>query len=85
MLSTYQMFKSKPKNKIHKSNSDHWYRNNIQPGTTVLIVKKKDQRTGILTKGVVKNILTSKPKHTRGIKVRLDSGDVGRVQTIVKG
>ena len=55
----------------------------ISPGMKVNIVLKKDQRTGKLTKGVVKDILTSKPKHTRGIKVRLKTGEVGRVQDIL--
>ncbi len=57
-------------------------RKNIKPGTEVDIVLKKDQTTGKLTHGVVKNILTSKANHPRGIKVRLESGSVGRVQSI---
>lgn len=56
---------------------------NIRPGITVQIVLKKDQRTGTLTKGIVKDILTSSPTHTRGIKVRLQSGEIGRVQEIL--
>lgn len=63
--------------------NDHWYRNNIRPGLTVLIVKKEHQQTKRLTKGVVQNILTNKSKHTRGIKVRLKSGEIGRVQKIL--
>ena len=59
------------------------YRNYIKPGTRVMIVLKKDQRSGKLTEGIVKNILTSKRVHTRGIKVRLTSGQVGRVQKIM--
>jgi uncharacterized repeat protein (TIGR03833 family) len=51
---------------------------------TVLIVLKKDQSTGKLTKGVVKDILSPGNKHTRGIKVRLTDGQVGRVQKIIK-
>ena len=58
-------------------------RANIKPGILVDIVLKKDQKTGILTRGVVKNILTSAPKHHRGIKVRLEDGQIGRVQKIV--
>ncbi len=58
-------------------------RANIQPGMKVLIVLKKDQRTGILTEGIVKDLLTSAPKHHRGIKVRLEDGQIGRVQKIV--
>jgi uncharacterized repeat protein (TIGR03833 family) len=58
-------------------------RSNIKPGITVLIVLKQDQRTGKLTKGVVKDILTSSPTHPHGIKVRLVDGQVGRVKEIV--
>ncbi len=59
-------------------------RANIKPGMLVLIVLKKDQRTGILTEGIVKDLLTSAPKHHRGIKVRLEDGQIGRVQKIVE-
>ncbi len=55
-------------------------RADIKAGMKVSIVLKKDQRTGALTKGIVKDILTSAPVHTRGIKVRLESGEVGRVK-----
>lgn len=58
---------------------------NIKPGLTVLIVLKQDQRTGKLTKGVVKDILTKSPNHPHGIKVRLVDGQVGRVKEIVSG
>lgn len=58
-------------------------RSSIQPGMTVLIVLKQDQRTGKLTKGIVKEILTKSPTHPHGIKVRLESGAVGRVQEII--
>ena len=54
----------------------------IKPGMTVLIVLKQDQRTGKLTKGIVKDILTKSPNHPYGIKVRLTDGQVGRVQVI---
>jgi len=57
---------------------------NIKPGLTVLIVLKQDQRTGKLTKGIVKEILTKSPDHPHGIKVRLESGQVGRVKEIVE-
>ena len=57
-------------------------RRNINPGLSVSIVLKQDQRTGKLTKGIVKDILTSAPKHTHGIKVRLVTGEVGRVKII---
>ena len=49
----------------------------------VNIVLKADQRTGKLTQGVVKDILTNSPTHPHGIKVRLQNGDVGRVQQIL--
>ena len=57
-------------------------RADIKPGAQVSIVLKKDQRSGKLTEGIVKNILTKSPTHTHGIKVRLESGDVGRVKKI---
>ena len=59
-------------------------RSNIKIGALVNIVLKKDQRTGELTEGIVKRILTSAPKHHRGIKVMLDDGQVGRVQEILE-
>ena len=58
-------------------------RADIKPGLLVNIILKKDQRSGILTEGIVKDILTSAPKHHRGIKVRLEDGQVGRVQEII--
>ncbi|PWB69994.1 MAG: hypothetical protein C3F07_18160 [Anaerolineales bacterium] len=58
-------------------------RSDIKPGLTVLIVLKQDQRTGKLTRGVVKDILTKSPNHPHGIKVRLENGQVGRVKEIV--
>lgn len=58
-------------------------RSNIKPGITVLIVLKQDQRTGKMTKGIVKDILTKSPTHPHGIKVRLENGAVGRVKEIV--
>ncbi|KYG35398.1 YwbE family protein [Priestia endophytica] len=59
-------------------------RANIQPGLLVKIVLKKDQRTGKLTEGIVKDILTNSSFHPHGIKVRLEDGQVGRVQEIIK-
>ncbi|MHA1219539.1 MAG: YwbE family protein [Candidatus Heimdallarchaeaceae archaeon] len=59
-------------------------RNNIQIGAKVSIVEKHNQRTGKLTKGVVKTILTNSSSHPHGIKVRLESGNVGRVKSILK-
>lgn len=58
-------------------------RADIRPGLAVKIVLKQDQRTGKLTEGVVKDILTKSGTHPHGIKVRLASGAVGRVQVIV--
>jgi uncharacterized repeat protein (TIGR03833 family) len=58
-------------------------RADIKKGSHVMIVLKKDQRTGALTEGIVKDILTSAPKHHRGIKVRLEDGQIGRVQQII--
>lgn len=58
-------------------------RNQIKPGQKVAIVIKKDQRTGKLTEGIVKDILTKSPTHPHGIKVRLEGGAVGRVKEIV--
>lgn len=55
-------------------------RADIHRGLAVVIVLKKDQRSGKLTCGIVKDILTSAPSHTRGIKVRLEDGRIGRVQ-----
>ena len=55
-------------------------RASIKPGNEVMIVLKKDQRTGVLTRGIVKDILTKSPTHPHGIKVRLTSGQVGRVK-----
>ena len=57
-------------------------RKNITVGLSVAIVLKQDQRTGKLTRGIVKDILTKSPNHTHGIKVRLQNGDVGRVKEI---
>lgn len=64
--------------------SDNMTRSSIEPGDEVLIVLKKDQRTGKLTKGIVKDLLTKSKNHHRGIKVRLEDGQVGRVQKILK-
>lgn len=59
-------------------------RSTIKPGMTVFIVLKQDQRTGKLTKGIVKDILTRSSNHPHGIKVRLMDGQVGRVKEIVE-
>jgi uncharacterized repeat protein (TIGR03833 family) len=58
-------------------------RADIRKGASVNIVQKQDQRTGQLTRGVVKDILTNSKTHPHGIKVRLESGIVGRVKEII--
>ena len=58
-------------------------RSNIKIGSKVLVVQKQDQRTGKLTEGIVKRILTNSEKHHHGIKVMLESGIVGRVKEII--
>ncbi len=58
-------------------------RSSIRTGIRVSIVLKKDQRTGTRTEGIVQDILTNSPTHPHGIKVRLESGQVGRVQEIL--
>lgn len=58
-------------------------RSQIRPGLTVDLVQKQDQPTGKLTRGVVAALLTRSPSHPHGIKVRLTSGQVGRVQAVV--
>ena len=60
----------------------HRERKNIRPGQQVAIVLKQDQRTGKQTTGIVKDILTKSAFHPHGIKVRLEDGQVGRVQSI---
>ncbi|MBI4849864.1 MAG: YwbE family protein [Nitrospirae bacterium] len=57
-------------------------RSDIKPGSRVSIVLKQDQRSGNLTEGIVRDILTKSPSHPHGIKVRLVSGEVGRVKEI---
>lgn len=59
-------------------------RSDIRPGLQVDIVLKQDQRTGKLTRGIVKDILTNSATHPHGIKVRLQDGQVGRVQAIIE-
>lgn len=58
-------------------------RENISPGKTVRVVKKQDQRSGKLTEGVVRRLLTKSPTHHHGIKVELEDGTVGRVKEIL--
>jgi uncharacterized repeat protein (TIGR03833 family) len=59
-------------------------RKDIKPGTRVKVVQKADQRTGKLTEGIVKDLLTNSPTHPHGIKVRLENGIVGRVKEIIE-
>lgn len=59
-------------------------REDVRPGVEVLIVLKEDQRSGKLTAGIVKDLLTKSAFHPHGIKVRLESGEVGRVKEIVE-
>jgi uncharacterized repeat protein (TIGR03833 family) len=58
-------------------------RKNIQSGKKVAIVQKNHQRTGELTEGIVKRILTNAPTHPHGIKVQLETGEIGRVKHIL--
>lgn len=62
---------------------DGTIRDDINPGQRVAVVKKNDQRTGQLTEGIVMDILTNSANHPHGIKVRLESGDVGRIKEIL--
>ena len=59
-------------------------RDDIRAGSEVYIVLKKDQHSGQLTRGVVKDVLTKSAHHPHGIKVRLDDGQVGRVKQIIR-
>ncbi|MHA1556102.1 MAG: YwbE family protein [Candidatus Heimdallarchaeota archaeon] len=58
-------------------------RKDIKIGLKVYVIEKYNQRSGKLTKGIVKDILTNAPQHPRGIKVRLTSGKIGRVNKII--
>ena len=68
--------------KFNKMNGQ--FHSNLDIGHHVLIVKKKDQKSGILTKGHIDKILTKKKYHSRGLKVKLKTGEIGRVQKILK-
>ncbi|MGH9831446.1 MAG: YwbE family protein [Blastocatellia bacterium] len=59
-------------------------RKDIRPGLEVYIIQKQDQRSGKRTRGIVKEILTNSSQHPHGIKVRLETGEVGRVQEIIE-
>src|SRR5690606_40960541 len=69
---------------LTRRNMNGQSRKDIYPGLSVAIILKKDQRSGNLTEGIVKDILTSSPHHSRGIKVRLEDGQVGRVAEILE-
>lgn len=62
---------------------DSKIRKNIQAGLRVAVVLKEDQQSNKLTEGTVKEILTKSSKHPHGIKVRLDTGEIGRVKEIL--
>ncbi|MEX2669330.1 YwbE family protein [Candidatus Uabimicrobium amorphum] len=64
--------------------SDGRNRQNVRIGQCVEVVKKRDQRTGNLTEGIVKKILTNSKFHPHGIKVMLESGEVGRIKNILE-
>ena len=66
-----------------RSSTDGRIRRNLKPGLRVDIVLKNDQRTGRLTRGVVKDILTGSDRHPHGIKIRLADGQIGRVKHIL--
>lgn len=68
---------------MEDSQTDGRVRRNIRPGQTVDVVLKPDQRSGKLTRGVVRDILTNSATHPHGIKVRLETGQVGRVKHIL--
>ena len=63
---------------------DGTVRSGIMPGMRVSIVMKEDQRTARLTEGVVADILTRSPTHPHGIKVRLETGEIGRVKRVLQ-
>lgn len=68
---------------MEKIKMDGTKRDNIKIGSSVLVVQKQDQKTGKLTEGTVKKILTNSPEHHHGIKVMLNNGTVGRVKEIL--
>jgi len=76
------IFKDISRGEVYNIRMNGKTRSNIKQGLKVRIVLKKDQRSGKLTEEVVKDILTKSLSHTHGIKVRLTSGDVGRVKEI---
>ncbi len=77
-------YRGQTKNQCKHKSMNGQNRSDIYPGLEVDIILKKDQRSGKLTRGIVKDLLTSSTYHSRGIKVRLEDGQVGRVAEIVK-
>ena len=77
-----QSLKPQPTPTLNKTRMDGTRRSDIKPGAKVAIVLKKDQKSGKLTEGTVKDILTKSPSHTHGIKVRLEDGNIGRVKIL---
>ncbi|WP_372640339.1 YwbE family protein [Ancylomarina sp.] len=71
------------KNMMENDQPDGRKRKDIKVGLEVEIVQKQDQRSGNLTEGVIKRILTKSPNHPHGIKVQLETGEVGRVKNIL--
>lgn len=59
-------------------------RKNIKPGVEVMVVQKQDQKSGRKTAGIVRDVLTKSSHHSHGIKVRLESGVIGRVKEILE-
>lgn len=78
MISIHRLFEAK------SIGPDHYKRDKLKIGMKVMIVKKEDQKSGILTSGYIAKILTNKSYHDRGIKVMLRDGTVGRVQRILR-
>ncbi|NBC29916.1 MAG: YwbE family protein [Spirochaetes bacterium] len=66
------------------NHGDGTRRSSIRPGARVQIVQKQHQRSGETTEGVVRDILTNSPTHPHGIKVRLETGEVGRVKAVLE-
>ena len=64
---------------------DGTQRKDVRPGAEVAVVQKQDQRTGRLTRGVVRDVLTKSAHYPHGIKVRLETGEVGRVKEVFGG
>lgn len=81
--SSQRVMQSESWQNMDRTNQDGRKRKNISIGDLVEIVQKQDQRSGDLTEGLVKRILTKSPNHPHGIKVMLDTGEVGRVKNII--